>query len=42
MVSPEPLSLEPYKLHNLTEALELCDETGRVLAHLTHAIRPSL
>jgi len=23
------------KLHNLTEPLELCDESGRVLAHLT-------
>ena len=28
------------KLHNLTEPLELCDESGRVLAHLTPAIRP--
>jgi hypothetical protein len=26
------------KLHNLTEPLELCDEAGRVLAHLTPAI----
>jgi len=25
------------KLHNLTEPLELCDEAGRVLAHLTPA-----
>jgi len=23
------------KLHNMTEPLELCDEEGRVLAHLT-------
>jgi len=30
------------KLHNLTEALELCDEAGRVLAHLTPAIGSSL
>jgi hypothetical protein len=26
------------KLHNLTEPLELCDEAGRVLAHLTPAV----
>jgi hypothetical protein len=26
------------RLHNLTEPLELCDEAGRVLAHLTPAI----
>jgi hypothetical protein len=26
------------KLRNLTEPLELCDESGRVLAHLTPAI----
>jgi hypothetical protein len=25
------------KLHNLTESLELCDEGGRVLAHVTPA-----
>jgi len=30
------------KLHNLTEPLELCDEAGRVLAHLTPAISSSL
>jgi hypothetical protein len=29
------------KLHNLTEPLELCDEAGRVLAHVTPAIGPS-
>jgi hypothetical protein len=29
------------KLHNLTEPLELCDEAGQVLAHLTPAISPS-
>ena len=29
------------KLHNLTEPLELCDEAGRVLAHLMPAIGPS-
>jgi hypothetical protein len=28
------------KLHNLTEPLELCDEGGQVLAHLTPAICP--
>jgi hypothetical protein len=28
------------KLHNLTEPLELCDESGQILAHLTPAIRP--
>jgi hypothetical protein len=27
------------KLHNLTEPLELCDESGRVLAHVTPAFR---
>ena len=27
------------KLRNLTEPLELCDESGRVLAHLTPASR---
>jgi len=27
------------KLRNLTEPLELCDESGQVLAHLTPAIR---
>jgi hypothetical protein len=27
------------KLRNLTEPLELCDESGRLLAHLTPAIR---
>jgi len=30
------------KLHNLTEPLELCDEAGRVLAHLTPVISSSL
>jgi hypothetical protein len=29
------------KLHNLTEPLELCDEGGRVLAHLTPAVSSS-
>ena len=29
------------KLHNLIEPLELCDEGGRVLAHLTPADRSS-
>jgi hypothetical protein len=29
------------KLHNLTEPLELCDEAGRVLAHLTPALSSS-
>ncbi len=26
------------RLHNLTEPLELCDESGQVLAHLTPAV----
>jgi hypothetical protein len=30
------------KLHNLTEPLELRDEAGRVLAHLTPAMSSSL
>lgn len=30
------------KLHNLTEALELCDEDGRVLAYLTPVVEKSL
>jgi hypothetical protein len=29
------------KLHNLTEPLELCDEAGQVLAHLTPLISSS-
>jgi len=29
------------KLHNLAVPLEICDESGRVLAHLTPAISPS-
>jgi hypothetical protein len=29
------------KLHNLSEPLELCDESGRVLARLTPLLDPS-
>jgi hypothetical protein len=30
------------KLHNLREPLELCDEAGRVLGHISPAVDPSL